>query len=119
MLTDAKLAHQVYPMGLKEQQLIDETFNKMHKDNKMEWSRELTPFSFPVFIAWQIVYIDGKPVHKGWVIMDIRGLNKIIIKDAYPLPNMSDIITAAAGCPYISIINARAFFHQFPVTEED
>jgi len=52
-------------MGLKEQQLIDETFDKMHKDNKMESSREPTPFGFPVFIAWQTVYIDGKPVRKG------------------------------------------------------
>ena len=105
-LTDVKLAHRVYPMGLKEQQLINETFDKMHKDNKMEWSRELTPFSFPVFVAWQTVYIDGKPVRKGRVVVDIRGLNKITIKDAYPLPNMSDIVAAAAGYPYISVIDA-------------
>jgi len=60
--TDAKLAHCVYPMGLKEQQPIDETFDKMHKDNKMEWSTESTPFGFPVFVAWRTVYVDSKPV---------------------------------------------------------
>ena len=32
---------------------------------------------------------------------------------------MSDIVAAATGCPYISVIDARAFFHQFPVAEED
>ena len=117
--SDAKLAHRVYPMGLKEQQLIDETFDKMHKDNKMEWSTEPTPFGFPVFVAWRTVYTDGKPVRKGRVVVDIRGLNKITIKDAYPLPNMSDIIAAVSGCEYITVVDAQAFFHQFPVAEAD
>jgi len=58
-------------------------------------------------------------VRKGRVVVDIRGLNKITIKDAYPLPNMSDIIAAVSECPYITVVDALAFFHQFPLAEAD
>ena len=116
----AKLAHKVYPLGQKEQQLVDEVFDKLHQQNRMEWSKEPTPFGFPVFVIWKTSQgSDGQLIRKGRAVVDIRGLNKITVTDAYPIPNQADIIAAVAGCNYITVIDALSFFYQFPVAKED
>ena len=42
----------VYPAGQKDKDVIDATFNKLHAEGHLEWTTELTPFSFPVFMVW-------------------------------------------------------------------
>jgi hypothetical protein len=49
----------------------------------MEWPNEFMPFTYFIFIIWRTVIKDGQPVRKIRVIMDIRGLNKLTISDAY------------------------------------
>ena len=115
--SDAKLAHKVYPLGPQERALVDEQFDKLHKVNKMSWipPGSPTPFGFPVFVVWKDV--NGK--RKGRVVVDIRGLNKVTVPDAYPMPLQSDVTAAVAGCHYITVTDGLSFFYQWPVAKED
>ena len=106
----------VYPVSQKDKDVIDETFNKLHEQGKMEWTNQPTPYSYPVFVVWRQMP-DGS--RKGRVVVDIRGLNKITESDAYPLPLQSDITSAVAGYPYISTVDGNGYFHQFSVRYKD
>lgn len=106
----------VYPVSQKDKDVIDETFNKMHDQGKMEWSSQPTPYSYPVFVVWRQMP-DGS--RKGRVVVDIRGLNKVTESDSYPLPLQSDITSAVAGFPYISTMDGNGYFHQFLVRYKD
>ena len=106
-----KLPTKIYPLSSKDKQVVDETFDKLHDQGRMQWSDQATPFGFPVFVVKK----DGK----SRVVVDIRGLNKITVPDAYPLPRQEDIIAAVRGARYISVVDATAFFHQWLVHPQD
>ena len=106
----------VYPVSQKDRAIIDETFDKLHEQGKMEWSSQPTSYSYPVFVVRRQLS-DG--TRKGRVVVDIRGLNKITESDSYPLPLQSDITSAVAGFPYISTVDGNGYFHQFKVRYKD
>ena len=69
----------VYPLSNRDRELVDETFDKLHQLDRMSWSKDATPFSYPVFCVWKTQ--NGK--QKRRVVVDIRGLNSITQPDAY------------------------------------
>lgn len=105
----------VYPVGQKDKQVIDDTFDKLHAQGKMTWSKQPTPYSYPVFVVWK----DTPNGRKGRVVVDIRELNKIAETDTYPLPLQSEIISLLLGYAYLSTIDAVGWFHQFLVARSD
>ena len=106
----------VYPMGEESKQVIDETSNKLHKQDRMEWTTTATPFSYPVFVVWT-QRSDGS--RKGRAVVDIRGLNAITQPDVYALPLQNDLISAVKGCRYITVIDCASFFYQWRVHPDD
>jgi hypothetical protein len=74
----------VYPLGPTERQLVDDTFDKLHTQGRMDWANNHSPSGYPVFVAWRTTYEDGVPVRKGRVVVDVRNLNKISVPDIYP-----------------------------------
>ena len=105
----------VYPVGQKDKEVIDATFDKLQEQGKMYWSKQPTPFSYPVFVVWK----DTQNGRKGRVVVDIRELNKITENDTYPLPLQSEIIALLLGYQYLSTIDAVGWFHQFLVSRND
>ena len=99
----------VYPLGKDAREVVDKTFDKLHKQGKIEWSTSATPFSYPVFVVWKTIP-DGE--RKGRAVVNIRGLNLISQPDLYPLPLQSDLISSVKGYVYISIIDCASFFYQ-------
>ncbi|KAI3701816.1 hypothetical protein L6452_27177 [Arctium lappa] len=51
--------------------------------------------------------------------VDYRELNKIIIKNIYPLPRIDDLFDQLQGASYFSIIDLRSGYHHLKVREED
>ena len=43
----------VYQLGPKDKKLIDETFDLLHQQGKMEWSIKPTQYGAPVFVMWR------------------------------------------------------------------
>ena len=110
----------VYPLGPVDREFLDQEFDKLHAQGRMEYTTQPTPFGWPVFVVWRTIEQSGKdPVRKGRVVVDIRGLNKITLTDTYPLPLQSDIISQVAGCQYITVVDAAGFFHQWLVRIDD
>lgn len=120
-LPDAKpTAAKVYPLNPEDRQVVDEEFDRLHRQGKMSWTSGPTPYAYPVFVVWRTVQTPDKPPErKGRVVVDIRGLNKISMFDAYPMTQQSDLLSAVIGCPYISVMDAASFFHQWLVRLAD
>ena len=102
----------VYPVGIKDKEVMDKTFDKMHAMGRLEWTKGPTPFSFPVFVVWKT---NNEGITKGRPVVDIRGLNDLLIPDAYPLPGQSEVIAILQGCTHIAVLDAASFFYQWRV----
>lgn len=105
----------VYPLGHKDREVVDATFDKLQQQGKLRFSTQPTPYSWPCFVVWR----DTPQGRKGRVVIDIRGLNAITEDDGYPLPLQSDIIALIAGYAYISTVDGVAWFHQFNAKRSD
>jgi hypothetical protein len=108
----AKLLHKSYKVPSSERIIIDTALDKLHNQNKLEWTTKPTPYTFPIFVAWRTLYKNEIPIRKSRTVVDIRKLNKITVSDAYPIPLQSDIIRTILDCKYISVINGIDFFYQ-------
>ena len=98
----------VYPLGIQERQVVDDTFDKIQEQGRLEYTAQPTPFSYPVFVVWRNIP-DGS--RKGRAVVDIRGLNDLILPDVYPVPLQGDVIARLLGCTHIAVIDAILFFY--------
>nr|GFC39595.1 putative reverse transcriptase domain-containing protein [Tanacetum cinerariifolium] len=51
--------------------------------------------------------------------IDYRELNKLTIKNRYPLPRINDLLDQLQGLRYFSKIDLRSGYHQLRIREED
>ena len=51
--------------------------------------------------------------------IDYRELNKLTIKNPYPLPRIDDLFDQVQGLSYFSKIDLRSGYHQLRIQEED
>ena len=51
--------------------------------------------------------------------IDYRGLNKVTIKNKYPLPRIDDLFDQLAGSRVFSRIDLRSGYHQLKVRAEE
>ncbi|KAF2006032.1 hypothetical protein P154DRAFT_606362 [Amniculicola lignicola CBS 123094] len=80
-----------YAAGPKDQEKIDDTFNKLRQQGKMQWAAHASRFLLKAFVVWKTVEIEGKRVLKGRAVIDSREFNDWLVKDSYPLPEQSEI----------------------------
>ncbi len=98
----------MYSLETKDKKLVDQTFDDLQAKGRLKYITESTSFSYPVFVVWKTV--NGK--RKDRVMIDIRGLNFIVLSDAYSLPLQSDIISAVKDCKFLFVIDCASFFYQ-------
>jgi hypothetical protein len=106
-----KIGQRPYPLSQEDREIVDKTLDDLHAQGRVEWVTQPTPFGAPAFVVWRMV--NG--ARKGRMVIDLRALNKVTIPDAYPMPLQQDVIRKLRGKLYISVIDARSFFHQFLV----
>jgi hypothetical protein len=51
--------------------------------------------------------------------IDFKKINKVNVKDGYPLPRIDDIFNKLKGAKIFSKINLRSCHHQVRIREED
>ena len=105
----------VYPLGIRDREVIDKEFDKLQSQGRVEWTSRHTPFSYPVFVVWK----NTGTTRKGRAVVDIRGLNAITQKDAYPVPLQTEVIAMVHDSKFISTIDATSFFYQWRVHPND
>lgn len=110
----------VYRLGPRDRELLDKTFEPLHKQGKMEYTHGHTPAGWPVFVVWKDVVdpVTKKHERKGRVVIDLRGANKEAIPDVYPVPRQEDILNMIRHCHYITVLDATKFFYQWSVRSD-
>ena len=53
------------------------------------------------------------------MVVDYRALNKLTVKNRYPLPNIDDLFDKLHGAKYFSSLDAASGFHQILLRDED
>ena len=111
--------NRVYKQGPKERQIIDDCFDKLHKQGRMGWATGHTPSGYPAFVVYRMVRNpDGSTTKKERVVIDLRGVNKVSEPDIYPLPTQDEVLQLLQAKYFISVVDARKMFHQWPIKRE-
>jgi hypothetical protein len=76
-------SNKIYFLESDERKLMNETFDNLHRKDKMKWSINSILFDYLVFVIYRIVIKDDKLICKDRVVVDIRDLNVIILSNAY------------------------------------
>lgn len=75
-----------------------------------------SPYNSPLWI------VPKKPDSKGnkrWrMVIDYRALNEKTIGDAYPLPNITDILDQLGSAKYFSVFDLASGFHQIKMNKD-
>jgi Reverse transcriptase (RNA-dependent DNA polymerase) len=99
-----------YRLGPKERQVVDEVFDEQKRQGRLIDSGP-SPAGWPVFVV--------KKGAKWRPVVDLRGLNKFIAPDAYPLPRQDDITSAIMGKYWLSIFDILSAYYQRRVHPSD
>ena len=76
-----------------------------------------SPYNTPV---WIVPKKEDSKGNKRWrMVMDFRALNDKTIGDAYPLPNIVDILDQLGGARYFSVCDLASGFHQIKMDAAD
>ena len=109
--TEIKFKHRFYVLSVNEWAVVNETLNKMHVQNRLEWNQESTEYFFSIFVVWWTVYKNEKLIWKDCAVMNIWDLNQAAVSDTYLLSLQSDITAAITECRYINVMNDKDFFY--------
>ena len=71
-----------------------------------------SPYGAPVLFA------DNKDGKLRFCV-DYRALNKVTVKNSYPLPRIDDLFDRLAGAKYFSRIDLRSGYHQIRIAQGD
>ena len=63
--------------------------------------------------------LDASGERKYRVVIDYRSLNEKVIGDAYPLPNITDILDRLGKAQYFSVHNLASGYHQVETHPDD
>lgn len=72
----------VYLLGNNACQLVNKIFDEMHRLDRLTFTSEHIPFSFPIFVVWKT---DAESKRKSRAVVDIQTLNEMVLPDSYPL----------------------------------
>ena len=76
-----------------------------------------SPYNTPVWIVPK--KLDSHGNRKWRMVLDFRKLNEKTIGDAYPLPNIIDILDQLGSAQYFSVFDIASGFHQIKMSPED
>jgi hypothetical protein len=99
--------HRVSP---KERQIIMDMTNEMLTNGVIQPS--VSPWASPIVLVKKK---DGKQRF----CIDFRQLNKVTIRDVYPIPRIEDCLTALGGNCWFSTFDMHAGFWQIEMLEQD
>nr|GEV78024.1 putative reverse transcriptase domain-containing protein [Tanacetum cinerariifolium] len=91
---------------------------------QVEFQIDLVPGAAPVVRApsspWgaPVLFVKKKD-GSFWMCIDYRELNKLIVKNRYPLPRINDLFDQLQGSRVYSKIDLRSGYHQLRVQKED
>ena len=96
------------PPAFAKQAIIDENLDEMLENGVIEPSN--SPWSSPVVLA-------NKKDGSARFCIDLRRLNNITKKDAYPLPNINDCLGSLSGAQWFAMLDMASGYWQVDLDE--
>lgn len=94
---------------------ISRQVNDMLEKGVIEAS--ISPYNSPLCVVPKKADSKG---NKRWkLVIDFRALNEKTLGDAYPLPNITDILDQLGSAKYFSVFDLASGFHQIPMAPAD
>ena len=70
--------------------------------------------------VWVVPKKPDSQGNKKWrMVIDYRALNEKTVGDAYPLPNITDILDQLGGAQYFTVLDLASGFHQIEIDPAD
>ena len=104
-----------YRHPVAHQEFIQKDIQKKLDEGIIEPSN--SPSSSPIWIVPKRSDPQGKP--RWRMVVDFRELNQRTVGDAYPLPNIADLLDQLGGAIYFSVFDLASGFHQIKMAPED
>jgi hypothetical protein len=100
----------IYPMSQPELAELKRQLDELIEKGYIEPST--SPYSAPILFV-------KKKTGELRMCIDYRGLNKITIKNKYPLPHISELLDRLDRVEYVSSIDLNSAYYQVRVAEQD
>ena len=110
------VAKKPYRCCARDQQVIDEQIEKLREADLIEDSS--SPFASPVTLAMKKEEGESEP-QRSRLVVDMRGLNELVIPEAYPFPRIDDILVKAGAARIFSAFDINSAFWTIPVRKKD
>ena len=75
-----------------------------------------SPWGFPNVLVPKKI---PSPEDSHRITTNFKRLNEITVRDAYPLPRISDALDSMGGCGFFTSLDANSGFYQIPMCEKD
>lgn len=110
------VAMKPYKCSLRDQKLIEEQVEGLKEHDLIEDST--SPFAAPVTLVDKKEAGESEP-QRTRLVVDLRGLNKLVIPEAQPFPRIEDILVRAGNAKYWSSFDINSAFWTIPVRRKD
>jgi hypothetical protein len=95
-------------MNPLDQKDLKQELDRFEKQGLIEPSN--SPWAAPVMIV--------RKDNKIRVVVDFRGLNRMVVADQYPIPRVDDLFNALGGKSWFSTLDIMKSFFQIPINDE-
>lgn len=113
--TVAPIHEKPYRLPQRHRQEITEQMKALERDGVIAPSD--SPWNAPLLVVPKKPDVNG--VVKYRVCVDFRRLNEITVGDAFPLPNIVDILDQLGKSKYYSTLDLAQGYHQVPMKPAD
>lgn len=104
-----------YRLPARHRQEISDQMEALEQDGVIAQSD--SPWNAPLLVVPKKADVNGKVKYR--VCVDFRRLNQVTVGDAFPLPNITDILDQLGKSKYYSTLDLAQGYHQVPMNPSD
>jgi len=104
-----------YRLPQRHRQEITDQMEALERDGVITPSD--SPWNAPLLVVPKKPDINGKVKYR--VCVDFRKLNQVTVGDAFPLPNITDILDQLGKSKYYTTLDLAQSYHQVPIKPTD
>lgn len=109
LITDKPVAFRPYRISEKDKEILRKIITDLLNANIIR--RSTSPFASPVML------VDKKGGEKRMVV-NYTALNKLTIKDKFPMPIIDDLVDKLANAKYFTSLDLASSYYQIPIHPE-
>lgn len=104
-----------YKLPYSQKEEISKQVEEMQRDGIIRPSD--SPWNAPLLVVPKKE--DASGTKKYRVVVDFRKLNNITVGDAFPMPNVTEILDQLGKAKYFTCLDMASGYHQIPLQAED